>query len=84
MCDTPEFGEEQKQAMELCERLRGAGGIEIKDRRYLRFSDLYLLLFIIIIISSPADPSLTLVHIDSGVIRFASWVRAMQRWHVYD
>lgn len=34
MCDTPEFGEEQKQAMELCERLRGAGGIEIKDRRY--------------------------------------------------
>jgi len=32
MCDTPEFGEEQKQANELCERLRGAGGISIKDR----------------------------------------------------
>lgn len=73
MCDTPEFGEEQKQAMELCERLRGAGGIEIKDRRYLRFSDHFFF--------PPADPSLTLVHIDSEVIRFASWVRAMQWWH---
>lgn len=73
MCDTPEFGEEQKQAHELCERLRGAGGIEIKDRRYLLFlRSISFVFFLLLLLNAFFLPLLDMsLRTDLGDIHYA-------------